>query len=112
MGKKVEVASEQALEDIISKEKEAVLNDESLQKAFNAIDKILSKNKDVREVRDYIESNKFILPELKNLNVLKQELWIAYLTDLNVQRIFLYSASVTTYSFSSILGTILYITLS
>ena len=112
LGKKVEVASEQALEDIISKEKEAVLNDESLQKAFNAIDKILSKNKDVREVRDYIESNKFILPELKNLNVLKQELWIAYLTDLNVQRIFLYSASVTTYSFSSILGTILYITLS
>lgn len=79
LGKKVEVASEQALEDIISKEKEAILNDESLQKAFNAIDKILSKNKDVREFRDYIESNKFILPELKNLNVLKQELWIAYL---------------------------------
>ena len=79
LGKKVEVASEQALEDIISKEKETILNDESLQKAFNAIDKILSKNKDVREFRDYIENNKFILPELKNLNVLKQELWIAYL---------------------------------
>lgn len=79
LGKKVEISSEKELENIISREKDTILNDESLQKAFNSIDKILSKNKDVREFREYLENNKFLIPYLENLNILKQELWIAYL---------------------------------
>lgn len=78
-GKKVEVANEKALEDIINKEKEIILNDATLQNAFNEIDKILSKNKDAKDFREYIAQNRFILPKFQNLNVLKQDLWIAYL---------------------------------
>ena len=79
LGKKVEISNEKELEDIINREKDTILNDESLQKAFNSIDKILSKNKDVREFREYLENNKFIIPHLKNLNILKQDLWVSYL---------------------------------
>lgn len=78
-GNKVEISSELELEKIINKEKEVILNDETLQKAFQAIDKILSKNKDMRDFREYIGNNRFLLPHFKNLNVLKQELWISYL---------------------------------
>ncbi len=79
LGRKIEISTVEDLENIIIKEKESILNDPSLQNSFNELDKILSKNKDLREFREYIEGHKFILPMLSNLDLLKETLWISYL---------------------------------
>ena len=39
----------------------------------------LKANKELRDFRDYLIENKKILPELANLELFKQKLWISYL---------------------------------
>ena len=56
-----------------------ILNNPDLVKAFEDIDAKVKANKDLREFRDYLLSNLKILPELSNLDVLKEKLWISYL---------------------------------
>jgi hypothetical protein len=78
-GKKREVANEKELEQVIQQEKDGILENDALKKSFEEIDKKLVKNKELREFREYIEKNKFVLPELENLQRFEQKLWIAYL---------------------------------
>ena len=79
-GEKQEISNINDLKEAIQHEKETILENEELATSFEAIDKKLSKNADLKKFRDYIEKNKFILTELDNLNRFKQKLWVAYLT--------------------------------
>jgi len=76
---KEEIKTEQELTNVIEKEKDAILNDPKLIKAFNDLDKKLDKNKETKEFRNYLDANKAVLVELKNLALFKEKLWIAYL---------------------------------
>ena len=78
-GKKTEVASLQDLEAAIQAEKDLILTDESLKSAFEAIDKQLQKNADLRNFRTCLEKNQVVLSELANPARLKQKLWVQYL---------------------------------
>jgi hypothetical protein len=78
-GGRKEVASEAELEKVIQQEKDSILKNSALAKSFEEIDKKITKNKDLKDFREYVEGNKFLLPELENLNRLKQKLWVAYL---------------------------------
>lgn len=78
-GEKKEIKSKEELEGIIQEEKDKILNNPTLIKAFEAIDKKLKANQDLREFRDYLLSNKNILQELGNIRVFKEKLWISYL---------------------------------
>lgn len=71
--------NDKELEDVIQEEKDSILNNPDLLAAFNDIDKAITKNQDLKGFRDYIEENQSILPELENLAVLKQKLWISYI---------------------------------
>jgi hypothetical protein len=73
------ISTEADLELVIQTEKDAILNNPALVKAFEEIDKKITSNQDLREFRDFIERNQSILPELINLNALRQKLWISYL---------------------------------
>lgn len=84
-GQRKEVKSEAELEALIQQEKDTILNSPELVNSFEAFDKTLNKNKDAREFREYIEKNKVILPELDNLDRLKQRLWISYLAASKAQ---------------------------
>ncbi|MDN3581468.1 hypothetical protein, partial [Mucilaginibacter flavus] len=84
VGNNTVITTEAELENVIQHEKESILNDPGLVKAFEDIDKKITSNQDLREFRDFIEGNQVILPELANLNALKQKLWISYLK-LNVE---------------------------
>ncbi len=75
---KQEVTGQKELEDIIEKEKESILNNPDLEKAFDEIDDKLKVNKELRDFRDYLLENMKILPELGNTASFKQKLWISY----------------------------------
>jgi hypothetical protein len=76
---KEEIKTEQELIKVIEKEKDAILKDPKLLKAFNDLDKKFDKNKETKEFRNYLDTNKAILAELDNLALFKEKLWISYL---------------------------------
>ena len=76
---KKEITGQKELEDFIKKEKESILKNPDLVKAFNEIDDKLKVNKELRDFRDYLLVNMKILPELGNTESFKQKLWISYL---------------------------------
>lgn len=78
-GKKQEIKTENDLVAVIQQEKDSILTNPALLKAFDEVDKKLDKNKELREFREYIEQNKDLIPELNNLELLKSKIWIAYL---------------------------------
>ena len=78
-GKKVEVTSLKELEDAIQTEKDMILTDESLKSAFEAIDKQLRRNVDLKKFRSCLEENQIVIGELAKLGRLRQKLWVEYL---------------------------------
>lgn len=77
-GTKQEITTMLDLEALIKEEKESILNNETLQGAFNEIDSELNKNKDLKAFRTYLLENTVLLTELDNIPLLKQKLWISY----------------------------------
>lgn len=73
------ITTEAELEEVIQQEKDSILKNPDLVKAFEEIDKKITANQDLRAFRDYVETNPSILPELTNLNSFRQQLWISYL---------------------------------
>ncbi|OFY86680.1 MAG: hypothetical protein A3F72_15700 [Bacteroidetes bacterium RIFCSPLOWO2_12_FULL_35_15] len=73
------ISTEEELEEVIQQEKDSILNNPDLVKAFDEIDKKITANQELRGFRDYIEANPIILPELANLSAFRQKLWISYL---------------------------------
>ncbi len=76
---KREITGQKELEEVIEKEKDSILNNPDLVRAFNEIDDKLKANKELRDFRDYLLQNMKILPELGNIPSFKQKLWISYL---------------------------------
>ncbi|NBX02893.1 MAG: hypothetical protein EBR02_02265 [Alphaproteobacteria bacterium] len=75
---KKEITTEEQLEEVIKKEKEAILTSPELMKAFEEIDSKLT-TQDLRTFREYLLNHQTILPELANPELFKAKLWKAYL---------------------------------
>lgn len=75
-----EIKTEADLIKYIEIEKQAIINNEELQSAFDRLDALLTKNADLRNFRDYISENEEIIPELVRPDRLKQRFWISYLS--------------------------------
>jgi len=73
------ITNEKDFKLIIDGEKEKILNNSDLKKRFQLIDKQITKNTDLRDFRNYLESNQHIIPELLDLTKLKMKLWCSYL---------------------------------
>ena len=82
-GEKKEITTQTELEEVINQEKDAILNNPELVKVFEALDVKLKANIELRDFRDYLIENKKILPELANLELFKQKLWVSYLKMAN-----------------------------
>jgi len=78
-GEKTEVTSLKDLEAAIQSEKDQILTDDSLKTAFEAVDKQLQKNIDLKRFRECLEANQSVLGELANPARLRQKLWVQYL---------------------------------
>jgi hypothetical protein len=78
---KKQITTEKELTEIIQAEKDAILNNPDLLKAFNDIDNALTKNQELKDFRNYLLENQKILPELPNINGFKQKVWVSYLKE-------------------------------
>jgi len=76
------ISTEQELTDIIHSEKEQILGDETLQAIFNNLDKKITKNQGLKNLRDFLSKNSFIISELSNLESFKAKLWKYYLSEV------------------------------
>jgi hypothetical protein len=79
-----EIHTKEDLENIIEQEKQSILTNPELVKAFEAIDNKLKANAELRQFRDYLLRNQKILTELKKLDSLKQKIWISYFKEKKV----------------------------
>lgn len=73
------ISTEAELVEIIESEKQQILQDPELEKAFEEIDAKLKANAELRGFRDYLLANMIILPELSNISSFKDKIWISYL---------------------------------
>lgn len=76
---KVEIRSQDELEALIAKEKEAISNDQALRKKFQDIEKLINKNVTVRDFENYLSQHEELLPKLANLEAFREEVWKSYL---------------------------------
>lgn len=74
-----QITTNEELKEVIEQEKQTILTNPELLKAFNDIDDKLKANAEMRHFRDYLLVNLDLLPHLGNLGSLRQNLWIAYL---------------------------------
>jgi hypothetical protein len=76
-----EIKTVEDLEKFIQAEKDTILADPALSKAFEKVDKLLAKNVDTKGFRAYVAEHDKVLPELVNVERLKQRLWASYLSE-------------------------------
>ncbi len=76
--KKMEITSQKQLEDLIAKEKEGISKDKELRKKFSDLDKLITKNANVREFNAYLAEREDLLPRLANLEAFREEIWKSY----------------------------------
>ena len=77
-GKKIEITSQKELEDLIAKEKENITKDPALRKKFADLEKLITKNVNVRQLQAYLANNEPILSKLANIDSFKEEVWKSY----------------------------------
>ncbi|MEZ5717805.1 MAG: hypothetical protein R3E55_04855 [Burkholderiaceae bacterium] len=63
---RVEITSEEQLEDLIKQEKEKITNDAGLRQKFEALEKQIQKNATLRDFETYLQEHEELLPELAN----------------------------------------------
>lgn len=75
---KLEITSQKQLEELIAKEKEGISNDKDLRTKFTAIEKLITKNANVRGFQDYLEQHEELLSELANIDGFRENIWKSY----------------------------------
>ncbi|CCE98471.1 conserved hypothetical protein (plasmid) [Sinorhizobium fredii HH103] len=74
-----EISTKEELEELIAKEKEAISTDAALRKKFDAVEKAITKNANVRDFEAYLSEHEELLPHLENLEAFREEVWKSYL---------------------------------
>lgn len=77
-GKDEHITTKSDLETIITEEKNLILQDKKLKDEFEKLDKILKKNANIKNFRDYLSNNPQIVSELSNPSSFKAKLWKSY----------------------------------
>jgi len=75
---KLEITTQEELEQLIAKEKEGISEDKELRKKYAEIEKLLNKSVSIRGFQDYLAEHEEILPELANLEAFKEDVWKSY----------------------------------
>lgn len=75
---KLEITSQKQLEELISKEKEGISKDKDLRKKFADIEKLITKNVNVKAFDAYLGEHEELLPELVNIESFKEKIWKSY----------------------------------
>lgn len=77
-GKRSEITTDEELIAAIEAEKEKILSDPKLSEMFQKVDGLLT-TAELRNFRDYLIENPFVVAELSDIDAFKQKVWISYL---------------------------------
>jgi hypothetical protein len=75
----LEINTQKELENVIAKEKEAIIKDKELRKNFDTVAKQLDRNAELREFCRYLQDNEPLLSRMNNLPKLKEDILKSYL---------------------------------
>lgn len=78
-GEKKEITTQKELEDLISKEKEAISKDKDLRKKFADIENLIQKSAGMRDFEAYLLNHEELLAKFANMADFRQEVWKAYI---------------------------------
>lgn len=78
-GTPVEIRAADALRQRVDEELKRVLADEGLRNTFDAFDKKISGNQELRELREYLHEHQDLLSRLTDMHGLRKAVWGAYL---------------------------------
>lgn len=79
-----EISSLNEYRDLISSEKEKILFDKNLKLNFEKINRLIDRNKELREFKDLIEKRPDIIdPLLKDYELFKKHVLLAYISNLS-----------------------------
>ena len=78
-GERLEIKTQKELEDVIAREKEAIIKDKDLRKKFDEIESLLKKNATLRDFQNYLLDHEPFLSQLANINKFKEDIWKSYL---------------------------------
>jgi len=81
-GNLIEVNNSKEFSKILDDEVTRIFHDKELQKRFKEIDKILTKNAELKAFREFLENEPSMLAELKNLPEYRKKIWISYLKQI------------------------------
>lgn len=75
----VEVTDQKQLQSLIEAEKQAILTDPELRKSFDAVQKQLEKNAELREFAHYLQNNEAVLSRMDNIDAFREDVLKSYL---------------------------------
>ena len=81
-----EISSVEQLTEVFDSEKNRILNDAELKKAFDKITKDVDGNNEVRLFKDIIVAHPDIILELGDYEAFRKKTWKGYLSDLRVKQ--------------------------
>ncbi len=77
-GERLEISSAKDLEALVVAEKQRILGDKELSAKFEAVDKQLQKNAELKKFREYLTQHPEILTELGDFDGFRRKLWNSY----------------------------------
>ncbi len=77
-----EITTPGQLQEVIESEIASILQDSSLKKNFDKIDKALSRNADLRLFKELIQTDNSLIAELFDFDEFKKNVWLGYLNQL------------------------------
>jgi hypothetical protein len=76
--KRVEVKNQKELEQVIAKEKEAIMKDTKLRERFDKMDKLITKNEQLRDLQAFLSENEEVLALMADMEKLKRTVLLGY----------------------------------
>jgi len=76
-GENEPINSKKKLDELFKQELTRIINDNTLQKKFESLDKSI-QNIDLKNFREYLESHQEIMPFLSDTSTYRQMIWISY----------------------------------
>ncbi|MCB9246244.1 MAG: hypothetical protein H6606_07410 [Flavobacteriales bacterium] len=77
------VNSAEEFRDRIENEIDKIVNDKTLKKAFDSVDKAIGSNAELRSFKKVIQENNLILAKLSDYETFREETWLGYLSSLH-----------------------------
>ena len=77
----LEINTEDELEAVIAKEKDAILKDTQLRRTFDTVQRQLDRNAALRDFCHYLQDNETLLPHMNNLPKFKEDVLKSYIKD-------------------------------